>query len=198
YRAPATAGTPAYNALLTLDNAGSLTNANTLTVSGANLTVGSAGSPRVTLGQRCALEAWDGNIVTLYANDASTVGYNSAVPGWKLGFDYRAPGTFYLQYRPAAGAFANAFYIDASSNLVIAGPTGQKSTGTTWANPSDPRLKQDVASYAAGLAEIAQLKPITYRLKAQPDLLCYGFDAEKVRAVFPECVTETRMKLDPA
>src|SRR5262249_56157621 len=89
YRAPATAGTPAYNALLTLDNAGSLTNANTLTVSGANLTVGSAGSPRVTLGQRCALEAWDGNIVTLYANDASPVGDNSAGPGWQLGFCYR-------------------------------------------------------------------------------------------------------------
>ncbi|HMB37419.1 MAG TPA: tail fiber domain-containing protein [Methylomirabilota bacterium] len=94
------------------------------------------------------------------------------------------------------GSFA---YFDSAGSLFITGPTGQKASGTTWANPSDPRLKQDIAPYAAGLAEIAQLEPITYRLKAQPDgPLCYGFDAEKVRDVFPECVSETSMKLDPA
>jgi len=106
--------------------------------------------------------------------------------------------TLVLQYTSAAGAASTAFTIDGGSNLVIAGTIGQKASGTTWSNPSDPRLKQDVAPYAAGLAEIARLEPITYRLKAQPDALCYGFDAEKVRDVFPECVTETRMKLDPA
>jgi len=88
--------------------------------------------------------------------------------------------------------------IDNLGNLVITGTVGQKASGTTWANPSDPRLKQDVAPYGAGLAEIAQLEPITYRLKVQPDgPLCYGFDAAKVRDVFPECVSETSMKLDP-
>ena len=92
----------------------------------------------------------------------------------------------------------NYCLFDGAGNLYMSGSVATKASGTTWANPSDPRLKQDVAPYAAGLAELCQLEPITYRLKAQPDgPLCYGFDAEKVRDVFPECVTETRMKLLP-
>src|SRR5262252_1656067 len=93
----------------------------------------------------------------------------------------------------------NLFTLDASGNLIIAGATATKASGTTWANPSDPRLKQDVGPYAAGLAEILGLEPISYHLKSDPDgPLCYGFDAEKVRAIFPECVSLGRMKLDPA
>jgi hypothetical protein len=87
--------------------------------------------------------------------------------------------------------------VDASANLIITGPVGQKAAGTTWANPSDPRLKNDVRPYARGLADLLPLEPIAYRLKATPDLQCYGFDAAAVRDVFPECVSEVRMKLDP-
>ena len=98
----------------------------------------------------------------------------------------------------AAGAVNDILYADNVGNFIISGPTAIKSSGTTWSNPSDPRLKQDISVYTAGLAEILELEPITYRLKAQPDRVCYGFDAAKVRDVFPECVSETRMKLDPA
>ncbi len=97
----------------------------------------------------------------------------------------------------ATAVGGNALTFDANGNLTITGPTAVKQTGTTWANPSDPRLKQDVAPYATGLAEICQLDPITYRLKAQPDgPLCYGFDASAVKGIFPECVSTTRMKLN--
>ncbi len=102
--------------------------------------------------------------------------------------------------RIAAGATASSalFTVDNGGNLTITGATATKASGTTWANPSDPRLKDDVAAYAAGLEKICQLNPITYRLKAQPDgPLCYGFDASAVKEIFPECVTSTRMKLDP-
>jgi hypothetical protein len=109
--------------------------------------------------------------------------------------------TAYVYHRAGgagAGTVASVLTINGAGNLVISGPTGQKSAGTTWANPSDPRLKQDIAPYSAGLANILELDPITYRLKAQPDgPLCYGFDAEQVRDIFPECVSETRMKLSP-
>jgi len=91
---------------------------------------------------------------------------------------------------------SQSFTFDNGGNYFITGSVGQKSTGTTWANPSDPRLKDDVTDYKAGLVEIMQLNPITYRLKANPDgPLNYGFDASAVREVFPECVTTTRMKL---
>jgi hypothetical protein len=88
---------------------------------------------------------------------------------------------------------------DHDGSLRIDGPTGQKSTGTTWTNPSDPRLKADVGPYARGLAEIIQLAPISYHLKSDPDgPLCYGFDASAVKEIFPECVGTTMLKLDPA
>jgi len=103
---------------------------------------------------------------------------------------YRAPAT------TGAPAFASLLTLDNAGNLTILGPTGTKASGTTWANPSDPRLKDDIAPYAAGLAEICQLDPITYRLKAHPDgPLCYGFDASVVQDIFPECVSTTRMTL---
>src|SRR5262245_20472066 len=104
-----------------------------------------------------------------------------------------------MQRIPAGSTTAtNMLTIDASANLTINGATATKASGTTWSNPSDPRLKQDIAPYAAGLADVCRLAPITYRLKAQPDgPLCYGFDAEKVRDVFPECVSTTKMKLNP-
>ena len=106
----------------------------------------------------------------------------------------------YIYTTPVGSTSAGSNVIlDQGGNILISGSIGQKASGTTWQNPSDPRLKTDVAPYTAGLAEIAHLEPITYRLKAQPDgPLCYGFDAAKVRDVFPECVSSRRMKLDPA
>jgi hypothetical protein len=105
----------------------------------------------------------------------------------------------FLRQVANGGAQTNPLQVDGSGNLTIAGATATKASGTTWANPSDPRLKEDVAPYPAGLAEICRLAPITYRLKAQPDgPRCYGFDASAVREVLPECVSTTKMKLDPA
>jgi len=172
-----------YATLLTLDNAGSITCPGTLTCTANYVVLGGSTTS-------CGL---------YYNNYAAPQDINKA--SWliqleattdKIYFYHRAAGV-------AAGNITSLFAFDNGGNLVITGSIGQKASGTTWSNPSDPRLKQDVAPYAKSLAEICQLEPITYRLKAQPDgSLCYGFDAEKVRDVFPECVTETRMKLDPA
>src|SRR5215467_5217633 len=123
---------------------------------------------------------------------------DAAKPAWAVALDVDADQAT-VGHLNVAGTFTTPFFLDASGNLQIAGSNATKATGTTWINPSDPRLKQDIAPYAAGLAHICQLAPITYQLKAQPDgPLCYGFDAEKVRDVFPECVSTTKMKLDPA
>ncbi len=102
----------------------------------------------------------------------------------------------------ATGTVVEVFKINGATSppgdLSITGNNATKATGASWINPSDPRLKNDIAPYAAGLAEICRLDPITYRLKAHPELLCYGFDASAVREVLPECVSTTKMKLDPA
>jgi len=104
-----------------------------------------------------------------------------------------------LNYLSTTGVSTAPFQIDNGANLVITGSVGQKASGTTWSNPSDPRLKRDVEPYVRGLLDVCALEPIAYHLKAQPDgPWCYGFDATAVRDVFPECVSTTRMKLDPA
>ena len=84
-----------------------------------------------------------------------------------------------------------------AGDLQIMGNVATKNTGTVWINPSDTRLKQDIEPYAHGLADILKLDPVHYTLKACGTRTC-GFEAEKVREVFPECVTTTKAKLDPA
>src|SRR5215471_8358088 len=170
-----------YSNLLTLDSAGNLILATPGILTKAHFQVGGAGST-----------CWLSNYTISGALDDNTK------PSWQINL---GNADLCAWYRAPAGSASNTLLgnFDPAGNWVIYGSIGQKASGTTWSNPSDPRLKQDVAPYVAGLAEIAQLEPITYRLKAQPDgPLCYGFDAEKVRDVFPECVSETRMKLDPA
>lgn len=136
-----------------------------------------------------ANRAFDG---TNWAEDDATKA------GWNSTFDL-TNDRWTIQRAPASnGAGVNLILLDNGGNLTINGATATKASGTTWANPSDPRLKLAVGPYAKGLAAIGALEPITYYLRANPDVPCYGFDAAAVRPVFPECVTETRMRLDPA
>src|SRR5262245_28956283 len=184
-------GSNTSTALLTLDNAG-------------NLTIGPTTGAGIYLGtsMACLVQSFISNaspVTSVSANQSGTPGYLTAKPSWFSRWSADTDHFEVWRQAPSAGAYIIPLYCTNVGDLVIAGSNATKAAGTTWINPSDPRLKQDIAPYAAGLAEIAQLDPITYRLKAQPDgSLCYGFDAEKVRAVFPECVTETRMKLDPS
>jgi len=169
----------AFVSLLQVDNAGNLT---------------TTGAVRCAKGVQLTGAT---TTVELTANDPASPSYDAAKASFKSRMDYGGFPNVGWDYRAAGGSYANVGYLDYTGNFVIVGTTGQKASGTTWSNPSDPRLKQDVAPYSAGLADICQLAPITYRLKSQgPDgPLCYGFDAEKVRDVFPECVSTTKMKL---
>jgi hypothetical protein len=97
----------------------------------------------------------------------------------------------------AAGANTSLLTLDNAGNLTIGGAHGYKTSGSTWEVGSDIRLKKNIAPYARGLADILKLQPIRYTLKACGTETC-GFDAATVRDVFPECVSTTRMKLDPA
>jgi len=142
-------------------------------------------SPSIYMTQNLYLD----NTVSWVQDDATKASWNVL---------FGASSDNYTLRRSAAGSVSqvNLFVIDSSANLTIAGSIGQKASGTTWANPSDPRLKQDVVAYEKSLAEVCRLEPIAYHLKSDPDgPLCYGFDAEKVRDVFPECVGTTRVKL---
>jgi hypothetical protein len=173
-RSPAGSGT--LSALLTVDATGNLT------IAGSRAYV----SPKLTF-------AADPTQAYIAANQSGSPGYESGKPTWIAALNYTSDQVLFMRQG------GTVCYLGNVGDLWIASATATKASGTTWANPSDPRLKEDVAPYAAGLAELLRLEPITYHLKAQPDgPLCYGFDASAVREVLPECVSTMKMKLDPA
>lgn len=83
----------------------------------------------------------------------------------------------------------------AAGNLTISGGTATKSVGTTWANPSDIRLKDVAGDYSRGLEEISQLQPINFTFKPDnakgiTDLSTHvGFSAQDVKKVIPEAIS---------
>jgi hypothetical protein len=172
-------GNPAATALLTVDSAGKVTLGGA-TVKG-RVTPSTGGTSGLQLATNTSAAPW--------AQD------DAAQPSWVL--DLGGADTCYLvRWPPGPGAAATLWQMNSAGSLVISGANATKATGTTWINPSDIRLKRDVAPYAHGLADILQLEPISYTLVQGEQQTC-GLDAEKVRAVFPECVGTTRMKLQP-
>lgn len=104
-----------------------------------------------------------------------------------------------IRRAPAAGAMANLLAVDNAGNLTISGATGTKASGTTWANPSDRRIKKNIAPYMRGLAAILALKPSTFEFNglagSQDGLASIGLIADDVQPVMPEMVSTTPTKL---
>jgi hypothetical protein len=96
----------------------------------------------------------------------------------------------------ATSAIFNSHQFNQNGDIWIAGNNATKNAGSAWINPSDIRLKTDIAPYAHGLADILQLEPISYTLVTGEHKTC-GLDAAKVQSIFPECVGTRRMKLAP-
>jgi hypothetical protein len=85
---------------------------------------------------------------------------------------------------------------DNSGNLTITGATATKASGTTWANPSDARIKQDILPYTSGLDDVTRLRPVSFRYRPEtnyPEELLnqrqVGFIAQEVEDVMPDMVT---------
>ena len=81
--------------------------------------------------------------------------------------------------------------------LEVVGTAG-KSTGTSWTNTSDIRLKDVQGNYEHGLEEISKLQPIVYSYKEgnplglPSDLQKVGFSAQEVQKYIPEAVIERK------
>ena len=60
-----------------------------------------------------------------------------------------------------------------------------------WSCPSDERLKKDISNFDSGLAQINQLRPVSYRLKNENEntMLSVGLLAQEVQPIFPKLVT---------
>jgi hypothetical protein len=117
--------------------------------------------------------------------------------GW--GIDMQ-PTQMLIRFISAAGSTTAPFSFLPNGDFTISGATATKSTGTTWANPSDIRLKRDIVPYTTGLAAILSLEPISFQYNGKGGTVddgrqCYGYDARAVQTVLPECVGTRRGKL---
>jgi hypothetical protein len=62
------------------------------------------------------------------------------------------------------------------------------SSGQLGVVASSARYKRDIAPLTDAAAKLAQLRPVSYRYKAEPDATHYGLIAEEVDKVMPELV----------
>jgi hypothetical protein len=90
--------------------------------------------------------------------------------------------------------------LDDSGNYQIAGATATKASGTTWANPSDIRLKDNVADYTRGLSELLKVRVCTWTYNGKggttAGLQSIGVVADEIATVLPDTVREYQGKLN--
>jgi hypothetical protein len=94
--------------------------------------------------------------------------------------------------KTASGSYdAVAFFHNNSS----VGAITYSNTATAYNTSSDYRLKEDIQPMTGALAKVAQLKPCTYKWKADGSD-GEGFIAHELQAVVPQCVTGEKDAVD--
>ena len=173
-------GSPATHNVAVGDSAGATVTSgsyNTLVGELAGGTILKIGSHNVMVGYKA--DTTSGNNGTSYSvaigDSAKTAGtYNTAI-----GTSASAGGSS-ISNATAIGngatvAANNTVRIGNASVTVIEGAVG-------WTNPSDLRLKQNIADSSLGLAFIQKLRPVTYSFTAQPTVTHEGLIAQEVEA----------------
>jgi hypothetical protein len=105
-------------------------------------------------------------------------------------------------YFQTGGGASTLAQMLANGDFIIGGANATKASGTTWVNPSDERIKQDVKEYPVGLASISKLRPIMYKFKRETryeeDILAntyVGLVAQEAELVMPDIVATKSFKV---
>jgi hypothetical protein len=89
---------------------------------------------------------------------------------------------------------------NSSAAFILAGSTAQKATGTTWSNPSDQRLKDNIRDYTKGIAELMQVRVREWEYNGKGNttqgMKGLGVVADEVMAVLPNTVETYNAKLN--
>jgi hypothetical protein len=103
----------------------------------------------------------------------------------------------------AAGStisLSEAMRLDSSGGLILAGSTAQKATGTTWSNPSDQRLKDNIRDYNKGATELMQVRVCEWEYNGKGGTVQgtkgLGVVADEIMAVLPDTVSTYDAKLN--
>ena len=110
-----------------------------------------------------------------------------------------------MEFTPStvAGGFSfttPSMYITNGGLLTISGATATKASGTTWANPSDQRLKDNIADYSKGLTELLQVRVRTWEYNGKGGTTQgrkgLGVIADEVMQILPQTVDTYEAKLN--
>jgi len=97
-------------------------------------------------------------------------------------------------------ASATRMHINSSGALILVGSTAQKATGTTWSNPSDERLKDNIRDYSKGTAELMQVRVREWEYNGKGGTVegtkGLGVVADEVMVVLPDTVENYEAKLN--
>ena len=84
----------------------------------------------------------------------------------------------------------------ASGNFIVNNNSAFKPGGGAWQSLSDARIKTVTGEYEAGLDEVMQLRPVTYRYKTGADREFVGLVAQEVEQVLPGMVSQQKGFID--
>jgi len=122
---------------------------------------------------------------------------------WLMSTNGSAAGV--LDFIPSSTntGWANASYamtLTSAGNLTILGATATKASGTTWANPSDQRLKDNIRDYAKGTTELMQVRVREWEYNGKggttEGMKGLGVIADEVMIVLPDTVENYDAKLN--
>jgi hypothetical protein len=133
-------------------------------------------------------------------NGATVLGYIgndnsiSGGTGTNLGIRSDTATTF------STGGATERMRIDSAGALILAGSTAQKASGTTWSNPSDQRLKDNIRDYTKGTTELMQVRVREWEYNGKGNttegLKGLGVVADEVMTVLPNTVETYDAKLN--
>ena len=107
---------------------------------------------------------------------------------------------FYPFYMSMGYGTTDFFLIDNSGNLTINGATATKASGTTWANPSDQRIKDNIRDYEKGTAELMQVRVREWEYNGKGGTVegtkGLGVVADEVMTILPNTVDTYEAKLE--
>jgi hypothetical protein len=114
---------------------------------------------------------------------------------------YHASGSnFIFKTTPSGGSVTERLRINDTGGLILAGSTAQKATGTTWSNPSDQRLKDNIRDYTKGTAELMQVRVREWEYNGKGNttegMKGLGVVADEVMTVLPDTVETYNAKLN--
>jgi hypothetical protein len=139
--------------------------------------------------------------VTIGNTSSSDFQFNVAGGASKKGLRVRCGGNGGITILDVADTNGNSgMQLQANGNFILAASYAEKASGTTWANPSDSRIKKNVVAYTKGLAELTQVNVKTWEYNGKANttdgLKGLGVIADEIMQVLPDTVDTYEAKLN--